>query len=47
MLCRHFAQLMGGEVEVTSAPTKGSTFTVCIPLAAPTPAAGPDATAPQ
>jgi signal transduction histidine kinase len=35
VLCRRFARLMGGDVEVQSAPGAGSTFTTRVPLIAP------------
>jgi signal transduction histidine kinase len=33
-LVRHFAQMMGGDVRVTSRPGVGSTFTVRLPVQA-------------
>lgn len=38
-ITRRFAQMMGGDVTVTSEPTRGSTFTVRIPTAPPAPGA--------
>jgi PAS domain S-box-containing protein len=44
-ICRDLAELMGGTIQVESAPSEGATFTVCLPLtrvaATPAPPAGP------
>jgi CheY-like chemotaxis protein len=38
-LCRHFCEMMGGNVSVTSQPGHGSTFTVRLPARVPEPPA--------
>ena len=45
-IVRKLAALLGGEVEVRSAPGKGSTFTVTLPILGPAPADAADERAP-
>ncbi|MDP9097281.1 MAG: response regulator, partial [Pseudomonadota bacterium] len=45
-LTRVFSQLLGGDVEVTSAPGQGSTFSIVLPVTLPPPAV-PDEPAPD